>query len=169
MFPAPALDIPKPVGILACNDDRGHELLNACREVKVAVPDDVAVIGVDNDEVLCELSDPPLSSVDSNTEQTGYRAALLLDQLMAGEKVMGDELVDPLGVHSRQSTDLLAIEDPEIATVVRFIRENACSGASPCAATRLDALHESAGSYTATACPRARSSLQTPRRKCALP
>lgn len=123
------LELPKPVGILACHDDRGHELLNACREVQVAVPDDVAVIGVDNDEVLCELSDPPLSSVNSNTEQIGYRAATLLDQMMAGEITLaGDTLMEPSGVVARRSTDTLAIDDREIASAMRFIREHACDG-----------------------------------------
>lgn len=123
------LDLPKPVGILACHDDRGHELLNACREVQVAVPDDVAVVGVDNDVVLCELSDPPLSSINSNTEKIGYRAAMLLDQLMAGEITLtGETLMDPSGVVARRSTDTLAIDDREIAAAMRFIREHACDG-----------------------------------------
>ncbi|MCC6492713.1 MAG: DNA-binding transcriptional regulator [Pirellulales bacterium] len=121
--------LPKPVGILACHDDRGHELLNACREAELAVPDDVAVIGVDNDEVLCDLSDPPLSSIDSNTAQVGYRAAALLDAMMAGEAdVTGTVLVKPAGVVLRRSTDALAIDDRELAAAMRFIREHACDG-----------------------------------------
>jgi LacI family transcriptional regulator len=119
----------KPVGILACHDDRGHQLLNACREADVAVPDDVAVVGIDNDEVLCELSSPPLSSVDSNTTQIGYTAAELLDQLMAGEiELSGTTLVQPAGVVARRSTDTLAIDDRQIAAAMRFIREHACDG-----------------------------------------
>jgi LacI family transcriptional regulator len=119
----------KPVGILACHDDRGHELLNACREAELAVPDDVAVIGVDNDEVLCDLSDPPLSSIDSNTAQVGYRAAALLEAMMAGEsEVTGTVLVQPAGVVLRRSTDALAIDDRELAAAMRFIREHACDG-----------------------------------------
>jgi LacI family transcriptional regulator len=119
----------KPVGILACHDDRGHQLLNACREADVAVPDDVAVVGIDNDEVLCELSSPPLSSVDSNTTQIGYKAAELLDQMMAGKiKLSGTTLVPPAGVVARRSTDALAIDDRQIAAAMRFIREHACDG-----------------------------------------
>lgn len=119
----------RPVGILACHDDRGHELLNACREAEIAVPDDVAVIGIDNDEVLCELSDPPLSSVDSNTAQIGYRAAALLDEMMAGQTTLsGTILVEPTGVVLRRSTDALAIDDREVAAAMRFIREHACDG-----------------------------------------
>lgn len=119
----------KPVGILACHDDRGNELLNACREADVAVPDDVAVIGIDNDEVLCELSDPPLSSVDSNTMLVGYRAAELLDEMMAGEPPpRGTVLVEPAGIVSRRSTDVLAIDDREMAAAMRYIRDHACDG-----------------------------------------
>jgi LacI family transcriptional regulator len=122
-------ELRKPVGILACHDDRGHELLNACREADVAAPDDVAVVGIDNDEVLCELSSPPLSSVDSNTTQIGYTAAELLDQMMAGKiELSGTTLVEPAGVVARRSTDTMAIDDREIAAAMRFIREHACDG-----------------------------------------
>jgi LacI family transcriptional regulator len=122
-------ELPKPVGILACHDDRGVELLNACREARIAVPEDVAVTGIDNDVVLCELSDPPLSSVDSNTEQIGYRAAELLDALMAGRiELNGTTLVEPAGIVLRRSTDTIAVSDREAAAVMRFIREHATNG-----------------------------------------
>ena len=67
---------------MACNDDRGREVLEACRASGLQVPEDVAVVGVDNDELLCELADPPLSSVALNAEAGGYRVAALLDRLM---------------------------------------------------------------------------------------
>jgi LacI family transcriptional regulator len=121
--------LPKPIGLMACNDIRGQQVLNACRAVGVAVPDEVAVIGIDNDEVLCELSDPPLSSVVPNTERIGYAAAALLDHMMAGKKAPKQPLViGPLGIVTRRSTDVLAIEDRHIASAVRFIRERACDG-----------------------------------------
>jgi LacI family transcriptional regulator len=82
---------------------------------------------VNDDEMICEMANPPLSSVIHNARRIGYEAAAMLHRLMAGKKVMADIVVDPLGVHARQSTDLLAIEDPEIAAAVRFIRENACA------------------------------------------
>lgn len=122
-------ELRKPVGILACHDDCGHELLNACREADVAVPDDVAVIGIDNDELLCELSSPPLSSIDSNTTQIGYTAAELLDQIMAGKIALtGTTLIAPAGVVTRRSTDIMAIDDRAVAAAMRFIREHACDG-----------------------------------------
>jgi LacI family transcriptional regulator len=122
-------ELPKPIGLMACNDIRGQQVLNACRAIGVMVPDEVAVIGVDNDEVLCELSDPSLSSVAPNTERIGYEAAALLHRMMAGKKPPRRTVfVAPLGVVTRLSTEVLAIEDRHIATATRFIREHACEG-----------------------------------------
>ena len=121
--------LPRPVGILACNDVRGLHVLDASRRVGLHVPDEVAVIGVDDDPLLCELCDPPLSSVMPNMERIGYEAAELLDRLMAGEKAEIDErMIPPLGVVTRQSTDVLAIGDARVAAAVRYIREHACHG-----------------------------------------
>jgi LacI family transcriptional regulator len=95
----------------------------------VAVPDEVAVIGVDKDEIFCELSDLPLSSVILNTQQIGFEAAALLARLMAGESVKTSSiLVKPMGVIARQSTDILAIDDRHIAAALKHIREQACDG-----------------------------------------
>lgn len=121
--------LPKPIGIMACYDLRGQQILDACRRIEVAVPDDVAVIGVDNDDLLCELSDPPLSSVIPNTHRTGYEAARLLDEMMSGRKVMGHtHLIPPVGIATRQSTDVLAIDDRNVARAVHYIRQHACDG-----------------------------------------
>lgn len=118
--------LPKPVAVMACYDIRGQQVLDACRNAGLAVPDEVAVIGVDNDALLCDLSSPPLSSVIPNTQRTGYEAAALLDQMMSGELVEPKaHFISPLGVATRQSTDTLAIEDRDIARAVRFIREHA--------------------------------------------
>lgn len=119
--------LPKPVGIMACYDIRGQEVLDACRQVGLAVPDEVAVIGVDNDELLCELAAPPLSSVIPNPRRAGYEAAALLDRLMDGAKLPAvPHLIAPLGVAARQSTDVLAIDDREVVRAVQFIRTHAC-------------------------------------------
>jgi len=121
--------LPKPVGIMACYDVRGRQLLEACREAGVAVPDEVAVLGVDDDALLCDLADPPLSSVIPNTRHTGYLAAQLLDRMMNGEKLPPEaHLIRPAGVATRLSTDVLAIDDREVSTAVRFIRDRACHG-----------------------------------------
>jgi LacI family transcriptional regulator len=123
--------LPKPVGVMTCYDFRGRQVLDACRRREIAVPEQVAVISVDNDELLCDLSDPPLSSVILNPQRTGYEAAALLDRMMAGESVAPDpHLIAPLGVATRQSTDVLAIDDPNVAAVLRYIRQHACEGIS---------------------------------------
>jgi LacI family transcriptional regulator len=121
--------LPRPVGILACYDIKAQQLLDACRDAHLAVPEEVAVLGVDNDPVLCELCDPPLSSVIPDTRRTGHVAAELLDRWMAGESVPPEaHRIGPLGVHTRQSTDVLAIDDKDVAATVRLIREHACEG-----------------------------------------
>lgn len=123
--------LPKPVGIMACYDLMGREVLQACRRAGVTVPDQVAVVGVDNDEQLCELSDPPLSSVIPDTRRTGYLAASLLDRLMSGERIESRAYhLPPIGVAARRSSDVLAVDDPDVATALRFIRDHACNGVS---------------------------------------
>lgn len=119
----------KPVGLLAGSDLRAREVLDACRLVGLLVPDEVAVLGVNDDEMVCEMAIPALSSIVHNARRIGYEAAAMLDGLMKGRRSVADVVIDPLGVHSRQSTDLLAIEDPDVARVVRYIREHACKGA----------------------------------------
>ena len=115
----------KPVGVMACNDVRGRPVLNACREHSVAVPEQVAVIGVDNDPTICELSDPPLSTVEPDTRRIGYEAARLLEGLIHGRAATaGVTLVEPLRVVERQSTDVSAIDDPHVAAAVHFIRRH---------------------------------------------
>jgi len=121
--------LPKPVGVMTCNDDRGLQLLDACRRINVLVPEEVAVVGVDNDEIICNLSNPNLSSVDVNTYNVGYEAAALLDRMMAGEPATEQSLLLAPGiVVTRESTDVLATEDRELADAIRLIREHACDG-----------------------------------------
>jgi len=121
--------LPKPAAIMACYDVMGLRVLDACRRADLAVPEEVAVIGVDNDDVLCDLADPPLSSVSHDLERVGYEAAALLDRLMAGApRPESPMLLDPLRVVARQSTDTVAVSDPILARVLRFIREHACDG-----------------------------------------
>ena len=123
--------LPLPVGLAACNDLRGQHVLEACRRAALAVPEHVAVIGVDNEELLCRLCDPPLSTVVPNARRIGYVAAQLLDRLMAGARPprpASEILIPPAGVVTRQSTDTLAVDDPDVRAALRFIRENACAG-----------------------------------------
>ncbi len=119
----------KPVGIFASNDIRAQHVLEACSRAKLTVPEEVAVLGVDDDELLCQLCNPPLSSVIPNTEMIGYKAAELLSELMAKRKLKAREcVVEPIGIRMRLSTDVVAIDDREVAAALSYIREHACSG-----------------------------------------
>ena len=123
--------LPKPACVLAANDLWGFELVQAAREPGLHVPDDVAVLGVDNEELLCEMSHPPLSSIRIGGERMGQAAVALMERLLDGEAVPSDPArVPPLGVVTRQSTDVLAVEDPEVAAALRHIRRHAAEGLS---------------------------------------
>ncbi len=124
------LAMPKPVGLMACSDHHAQRVLDACRRANVVVPEEIAVIGVDNDEEICRLSTPPLTSVILDSERVGYESAKLLDNLMRGHASCPRQrplLIPPLGVATRQSTDVTAISDPLVAAAMRRIRERACT------------------------------------------
>jgi LacI family transcriptional regulator len=121
------LELPKPVGILAANDARAQHLLEACSTANLRVPEDIAVLGVDNDEVLCELTVPTLSSVELGARSLGYHAAALLDRLIDGKNAQVlCHPVAPKGVVTRRSTSILVVQDPEVAAAVTYIRDHAC-------------------------------------------
>jgi len=117
--------LPKPVAVMCCNDDRALQVVEACKLVGLGVPDDAAVLGVDNDVLVCDLADPPISSIALNTEAAGYEAAKLLDALMHSGEMTGQEIsVRPTHIVTRMSTDILAVADPDVAAALRFIRRN---------------------------------------------
>jgi LacI family transcriptional regulator, galactose operon repressor len=117
--------LPKPVGIMACNDDRGQHVIESCKLAELHIPEEVAVIGVDNDDLICDLCDPPLSSVTLNVEKAGYEAAKLLDNLMRGDNPINKSIiVNPLYIRARYSTDIIATEDFELTKAISFIRKN---------------------------------------------
>lgn len=121
--------LPKPAGVFTCNDVCGQQVLNACRDIGIKVPEEVAVVGVDNDVILCELCDPPLTSVVPDTEKIGFEAAALLESMMDGQQPeFRKRLIHPLGLKTRRSTDVLAITDRVVTVAVRFIREHAADG-----------------------------------------
>lgn len=122
--------LPRPAGVFAANDDVGVQVTDACRRAGLRVPDDVAVLGVDNDELLCQLSHPPLSSIETSAQRIGYAAAELLDRLMRRQTAHDVHLLPPTGVVARQSTDVLAIDDPDLVEAVRWLRANAVRGAN---------------------------------------
>jgi len=118
--------LPKPVGLFACNDDRGQHILEVCKLINIKVPEDVAVISVDNDPMICDIGDPPLTSIALNVESAGYEAAKLLDQLINKKKVVRKQImVTPSHIVQRQSTEILAVNDDEVAMAIRYIKNNA--------------------------------------------
>lgn len=115
--------LPKPVAVLACNDDRGCQVLDACRILNLKVPQEVAVLGVDNDTLVCGLSFCQLSSVEVGFTQAGYKAGEVLDGLMRGKKIKPHCITaPPLSIVTRQSTDMVAIADPDVVAVLSYIR-----------------------------------------------
>jgi LacI family transcriptional regulator len=120
---------PRPLGLFACNDVRAQQVLNACREYGIKVPEEVAVMAVDNDDVLCNLCDPPLSSIEPDTERIGYEAAELLNRLMRGRAPKTSlTQVPPARIVERASTDVVPIEDAITVQAVRFIRDQVNEG-----------------------------------------
>lgn len=121
--------LPRPLALFACYDARAQQVLEACLLGGWAVPDEIAVLGVDNDEVLCDLCAPPLSSVQPNARRTGYEAAAMLARMMRGERLTSQtRYVEPLHVVERQSTDVVSVADPRVAAALRFIREHVGEG-----------------------------------------
>lgn len=121
--------LPKPVGIMACHDPRGYQLVDACRRAEVLVPDQVAIVAVDNDPVLCLMANPPMTSIDTDGVRIGYEAASRLHHMMIGETDSAAPLLlEPRKLVARRSSDMLAIDDPDIARAVRYIRDHACDG-----------------------------------------
>jgi LacI family transcriptional regulator len=117
--------LPKPVGVMACNDDIGVQIMEACRLAGLAVPDAVGVIGADNDELVCGLADPAMSSVALNFERAGYESAQALDFRMRRVRSAPRQIiVQATHIVARRSTDVVAVEDAAVARAMRFIRDH---------------------------------------------
>ena len=119
-----------PLAVWACNDDTGVQVMNACLLARLSVPEDVAVLGVDNDETVTLLASPSLSSVATNGCGAGYRAAGLLHDWLQG-KVPDRKLrqqLPPQRIHHRGSTHIFAVDDPHVALALRLIEQRACTG-----------------------------------------
>ena len=123
--------LPKPIGIIACNDVRGREILELCAEAHISVPYDVSVVGVDDDDVICQLSFPTLSSVEPNVEMIGFHAATILDRMIDGEAVSPTPmLVPPLCVEVRNSSDATVSKDPIVLSATKLIKSKVAEGIS---------------------------------------
>jgi LacI family transcriptional regulator len=117
--------LPKPVAVFASNDSAARTLADMCRQLGIGVPGQVAILGVDDDELECMFAPPPLSSIAIPAEQIGYEAARLLDQMMSGGEAPTEPLfLPPVRVVSRQSTDTLAVDDPDVAAALAFMRQH---------------------------------------------
>ena len=119
--------LPRPLGLFACNDARARHVQESCRRLNLQIPADVAILGVDNDELMCELANPALSSISLGTNEIGYEAARLLDDLIAGRRVAKKRKkvqVAPVGIITRESTNTIAIADEVVAQAVEYIRTN---------------------------------------------
>lgn len=116
--------LPKPVGLMTCNDDMGRAILEICAYSDISVPEQIAVIGVDDDELICDITVPPLSSVALNSEKAGFQAAELMGRLMRGEKMNGQIIIqEPSRVVPRQSTDVIAVNDLDVIKAISYIRK----------------------------------------------
>ena len=117
--------LPKPIAIMACDDERAQNITDACRINKIKIPEEIAVLGVDNDELTCNLSDPPLSSIGLGVEQGGYEAAKLMQLLIENkDQKPYDIVVKSTSIFTRQSTDICATTDKQIAMALNFIHQN---------------------------------------------
>jgi LacI family transcriptional regulator len=115
----------QPVGLFAVTDYRARQVLDACREVGLRVPQQMAVVGVDNEEVICAHVQPRLTSVARNNQLEGFHAAAMLDQLMRGKRVTSEEdTIAPLGVVSRESTETVAFQDPRLCTAIEYLNDH---------------------------------------------
>jgi LacI family transcriptional regulator len=120
------MKLPKPVGLFTCNDDRARMIAEICRTRGIHVPDEIAILGVDNDEHVCTRATPALSSISMATERAGYEAAALLNRLLAGRRAINRVIITrPIQVITRQSTNLIASKDTNLVKAIRFIRDNA--------------------------------------------
>ncbi|MCC9608045.1 DNA-binding transcriptional regulator [Blastopirellula sp. JC732] len=120
-----------PVAIFACNDARARHVLEGCRRLGLRIPQDVGILGVDNDELMCDLTTPALSSISLGTDKIGYESANLLNDLMLGKAVSKRRrtlAIEPIGIVPRESTSTIAIADQEVARAVKFIRSNIGDG-----------------------------------------
>jgi LacI family transcriptional regulator len=117
--------LPLPIGIFACNDGLAMILNEACRQVGLTVGQDIAIIGVDNDENVCYMEYPPLSSIDLPTLTIGFKAGEMLDKLMNSEQIHEKQIfLKPKVVITRQSSEIMAVKDNDVKEAVLFINKN---------------------------------------------
>ncbi len=118
-------ELPKSTALMACDDNQAIKITEACRIAGLKIPEEIAVMGVDNDTVVCNLSDPPLSSLQMNVEMGGYETAALIDRIITGApKEYKDIYIKPLNIVNRISTDIYSTEDPYVLKAIKYIHQN---------------------------------------------
>ena len=123
------VELPEPCGLMAAYDSLARRLIDLCAQASRRVPESIAILGVDDDPLLCQLATPPLSSIVPDSEGAGYAAAEQLDAIMSGKKMKRlDTLLPPLGIATRQSTDTFAVEDNDVSVSAHYILAHACEG-----------------------------------------
>lgn len=119
------ISLPKPIAIMACDDNQGNMLIQACHVCGLKIPFDVAIIGVDNDEILCNMSEPPMSTINVDIERGGYDTAAMVDRMVNDPSYKGEDIVlKSLNVVGRVSSSLFASNDPAVLKALRYIMAN---------------------------------------------
>jgi LacI family transcriptional regulator len=119
------MNLPKPVALFSCDDNQASHIAEACKISGIRVPDDVAILGVDNDEMVCNMSNPPTSSIVLDTENAGYKVAKLIEaMILKTDGPYEDIYVEATTIISRQSTDIFAVNDPDVLKALQYIRKS---------------------------------------------
>lgn len=117
--------LPQPTALMACDDNQGNRITEICKVNNIRVPDKIAILGVDNDEIICNLSDPPLSSISQNIVRGGFEAAALIEHLLNDEEATYQDVVlQPVNIINRLSTDFYSTTDAHIQTALKYIHQN---------------------------------------------
>lgn len=119
------LSLPKPVGVFTCDDNQAVKVAEACKTLGLRIPYDVAIVGVDNDEILCNMSDPPISSIDVDIEKGGYEAAAMAVKMIQDPSYEGEDIIlHPLHIITRESSNLITTKDEQVHQALTFIHSN---------------------------------------------
>jgi|WetSurMetagenome_2_1015567.scaffolds.fasta_scaffold20073_3 LacI family transcriptional regulator len=125
------LSLPKRTALMACDDNQGNKIMEVCRLIGIKVPEEISVIGVDDDETICNLSDPPLSSIRMDVEKGGYEAAELIDNMLRNHDFLfTDVCIEPIKIVNRLSTDIYSTDDPYVLTALKYISQHLIAGIS---------------------------------------
>lgn len=119
------VNLPKPIAIMACDDNQAKHIAEICSLIDITIPNEISLLGVDNDKMICLLSDPPLSSINQNTIKGGYEVAKLIDNLIANPQMpWKDIVVEPTHITTRTSSDIYSTSNPYVSVVIDFIHKH---------------------------------------------